>query len=204
MSKEENKSKGKLLKFLIVAASVAVIIIITGLYFIYRLFEYAPPNTGLDFTKIMNKKIISQKAPISPDTARVFFTTDGRYLNAEIVEISRDLSPYERIQILINRLTKGPASKYFEKILPENVTLQAIFIGENEVTLDFSKELSENFQGGTITEMLTVYSIVNTVTLNVDNIQKVQIMTEGKIRTVLSGEIDISRPLSTNLNLIHW
>lgn len=197
--------KGKVIvRSLIVLTSILVIISTLSLYFIYRISKSQAPGSELDFSRIVKEKILSHEAPVSPDTARVFFTTDGRYLSAEIFPLSLDLTPYQRVERLLNRLIMGPASKYFEPTLPSNVEILGIFMEENEVTLDFSGELKTNLQGGVTQELLTVYSIVNTVALNVEGIARVQILVDGKITPLLTREIDLEKPLRANLNLIRY
>ena len=212
---EPKEKKGTLLRFLIVVGALCLVVILLGLFFLYNLFQTPPGTPDLDFSKLRSPSEIlsakgmapylsSSKPAVSPNTARVFFTTDGRYLSAELTEISRDLSSYERINRLTDRLIKGPVSKYFEPVIPPGTNLLGLYIGEDEVTLDFSKELQDNFQGGIMAGMLAVYSIVNTVTLNVEGIDRVQILIDGKAASTLAGEIDLSAPFGPNLNLIHW
>jgi hypothetical protein len=43
--------------------------------------------------------------------------------------------------------------------------------------------------------MLTVYSIVNTAVANLDGIERVQILVEGKEVETLAGHLDLSKPL---------
>lgn len=195
--------KGKvIIRFLIVLISILAIIGAGGLYFIYRISKTQAPGSELDFSQIVKEKVLSHEAPVSPESARVFFTTDGQTLSAEIFPLPLELLPYQRVERLLNRLIMGPASKYFEPTLPQNVKILGIFMEENEVTLDFSEELKTQFQGGVAQELLTCYSIINTIALNVDGIERVQILIDGKITPFLSSEIDLEKPLRVNLNLI--
>jgi hypothetical protein len=197
--------KGKIIfRFLIVLTSILVIIGALGLFFLYRISKSQAPGNELDFSRIIKEKVISNEAPVSPDAARVFFTSDGKTLSAEFSPLPLELTPYQRVERLLNRLLTGPASKYFEPTLPQNVKILGIFMEENVVTLDFSEELKTQFQGGLSQELITVYSIVNTVTLNVDGIERVQILINGKTVPLLSREIDLEKPLRANLNLIRY
>ena len=73
---------------------------------------------------------------------------------------------------------------------------------EEVAFLNFSKEISERHPGGSSAELQTIYSIVNTVTLNFPDIKKVQLLIEGKKVNTLAGHIDISFPLSQDKDLI--
>ncbi|MBN1900034.1 GerMN domain-containing protein [Candidatus Sumerlaeota bacterium] len=197
--------KGRVIvRFLIILGSFLLIISGAILFFIFQFSKSRIPEGNLDFSRFIGEKLPSREAPVSPDTARVFFTTDGRSLSPEIFPLSSDLTPYQRVEGLLKRLITGPASKYFEPTIPLNVKILGIFIDEDDITLDFSGELKTSLQGGVTQELLTIYSIVNTVALNVEGIRRVQILIDGKTTPLLSREIDIEKPLMTNLNLIRY
>ena len=204
MSRKREKLGGDLVRFIITLGAAAVVMIAVGLYFIHRLLEEPAPSTQLDFSRVVGEKMIHTEPPVSENAARVFFTSDGRTLSSEIIETGRDMTAYEQVDRLAHRLIKGPTSRYFAEVIPDKTSLRAIYITDNEVTLDFTKEIRENFQGGITAELLTVYSIVNTVTMNIQGVDLVRIMIEGEPAKTLAGEIDISAPLSANLNLVRW
>jgi len=53
--------------------------------------------------------------------------------------------------------------------------------------------------GGTVSELLTVYTIVNVVTANLPAITSVQVLVDGKEVDTLAGHVDLRRPLAKNL-----
>ncbi len=204
MTDNDKKKGGDFLRFLVTIGAAALVVIILGLYSLHRIFEVGPSPSRLDFSHVITGRLLLSKAPVSPDTARVFFTTDGRHLSAEVVEIPEDLTLYQRTHRLLTRLLKAPESKYFQPVLPDDVKVRGLYLVDDAVTVDFSKGLTENFRGGIITEMLMVYSIVDTIVLNVQEVNRVQILIGGKVVPTLGGEVDISRPLGANLNLVRW
>ena len=68
--------------------------------------------------------------------------------------------------------------------------------------MDFSSALAEDHPGGSTGELITVYSIVDTLLTNFPSQSKVQILIQGKPRETLSGHIDIRKPLSKNTDII--
>ena len=56
--------------------------------------------------------------------------------------------------------------------------------------------------GGTLNELLTVYTIVNALTVNLPAVTAVQVLVDGKEVDTLSGHIDLRQPLSKNLNWV--
>ena len=69
-------------------------------------------------------------------------------------------------------------------------------------TLDFSKELSENHPGGSSAELQTIFAIVNSITMNIEEITTVQILVAGELEETLAGHIIISIPLGADKKII--
>ena len=191
-------------RFLAALGAAAIIVTALGLYFIHRITSRPPSMPQIDFSKALKETIIKAEAPVSPNTARIFFTTDGRYLSAEAMELPRDLDAHARLSRIMERLLSGPTSRYFEPILPDGTSRRGMYLLNDKVVIDFSKEISTNLHDGVVAEMLALYSVVNSVTLNIPEIRQVQFLIEGEERATLDGEVDISAPLGANLNLIKW
>lgn len=85
--------------------------------------------------------------------------------------------------------------------LPRGTTLLSAEIKGDTAYLNFSKELKENFPGGSSTEMIAVYGIVNTA-CSIKGIKKVQLLVEGKIIDSLGGHLEISEPLEPETSLV--
>jgi len=56
--------------------------------------------------------------------------------------------------------------------------------------------------GGTQNELLTVYTIVNALTINLPAVTTVQLLVDGKEVDTLSGHVDLRQPLARNLNWV--
>ena len=61
--------------------------------------------------------------------------------------------------------------------------------------VDLSREVVSAHPGGSLTELLTVYAIVNAVTANLPAVQRVQILVDGKEVDTIAGHVDVRRPL---------
>jgi hypothetical protein len=68
--------------------------------------------------------------------------------------------------------------------------------------VDFSLELSGLHPGGIIAERLTLHSIVNSLVLNLDAVERVQLLLEGKPASTLSGHLDIGHAKTADLLII--
>ena len=87
--------------------------------------------------------------------------------------------------------------------IPKETTLKALYItGNGTAYVDFSGEIRTHHPGGVKNEMLTLYSIVNTLILNISDIRNVKILIDGHESDTLNGHIDIRFPINANMLLI--
>lgn len=91
-------------------------------------------------------------------------------------------------------LIKGPESSDFYTTIPEGTQVNEVYIAGDIAYIDLSEEIFKNHPGGSSGELMTVYSIVNTLT-EIPPIKSVQILVEGNEMKSLVGHIDISMPL---------
>ena len=61
------------------------------------------------------------------------------------------------------------------------------------------REATTSHPGGTVNELLTIYTIVNALTVNLPAVNAVQVLVDGKEVDTLSGHVDLPRPLAKNL-----
>ena len=72
----------------------------------------------------------------------------------------------EIIKLILDALVEGPKGDLMRTI-PENTKIDALYITPDAmVVVDLSTDVREVFSGGAKTEILTVYSIVNSIILN--------------------------------------
>jgi spore germination protein GerM len=90
---------------------------------------------------------------------------------------------------IINELIKGPSSIDHYPTLPSDVEVIDVTISNNLATVDLGKRIITNFTDiphGSETELLAIYSIVNTLT-EFEEIEKVKITVEGKDEGEIEG-----------------
>lgn len=114
---------------------------------------------------------------------------DGVDLAARRVSI-RSGTPAEEARGAITALLEN------NETMPHGTRLIDISVKDSTAYADFSTELSANHQGGSSGELQTIYSIVNTIALNIPEIKRVQILIAGRSEKTLAGHIDISQPLA--------
>ena len=96
-----------------------------------------------------------------------------------------------------------PAPPPYVSLIPPGTTLRAFYATERgDAFVDLSTEVASEHAGGSATELLTVYAIVNAVTANLPAVQRVQILVDGREVDTLAGHVDLRRPLERDLSLV--
>ncbi len=127
----------------------------------------------------------------------------GRGLVGEPREIFETRAPGDRAKQIVADLLSGPNSGKALRTLPQGTRLRQIFVMDNGVAyLDFSSELKTGLGGGSREELLAVYSIIDSVALNIREIKRVAILIDGREVETLNGHLDLRRPLPPNRSLI--
>src|SRR5215470_10968680 len=128
---------------------------------------------------------------------KLLFTTPGsKFLSSEERSIIYQETLLAQAKEVLAELLNGPADQLAPTI-PPGTKLLDLFISKDGIAYaDFSSELVSNHPGGSDGEISTVYSIVDTLTLNFPQIKRVQILVDSKAVETLKGHLDLSRPLT--------
>lgn len=131
-----------------------------------------------------------------------FSDRDGEYLIGEKRKIEKRSEVKEEAKETINELIKGPKGK-LTPTLPSRTRCLNLKVNEKGVAIiNFNKALSKDHPGGSSAEILTTYSIVNSLTLNFPRIKEVQILIEGKPVETITGHLSLKQPISSKPDLI--
>jgi hypothetical protein len=97
----------------------------------------------------------------------------------------------------------GEAPAPLASPFPEGTRVQAIYLTPTgDAFVDLSLEVSRGHQGGSLDELLTVYALVNALTINVPEISAVQILVDGREVDTLAGHVDLRRPLARDMKWV--
>lgn len=136
-------------------------------------------------------------------TATLFYSSAG---GEALVPVRREVAladgmvPQAR-EILSAQLLGAPEP--YASVIPEGTVLRAFYTTERgDAFVDLSPEVSARHSGGSFSELLTVYAIVNAVTANLPSVQRVQILIDGREVDTLAGHVDLRRPLERDLSLV--
>ena len=87
--------------------------------------------------------------------------------------------------------------------IPPDTMLRAIYLSERgDLFVDLTSQLTSAHPGGVLEELFTVYTIVNSVTVTLPAITRVQILINGREVDTLAGHVDLRNPLSKNLSWV--
>jgi spore germination protein GerM len=136
-------------------------------------------------------------------TATLYYgSSDGRAL----VRVRRDVPSATGVveqgrQILTVQFQDAPQP--FVQVVPKGTKLRAFYVTDRgDAFVDLSGDVVSAHPGGSLTELLTVYAIVNAVTANLPAIQRVQLLVEGKEVDSIAGHVDVRRPLERDSTLV--
>ncbi len=104
-------------------------------------------------------------------------------------------------KLVIDQLLKGPETEGLLSALPSGSKLNSITVSENGVCIvNFDGAIETAVSG--ITENVTVYSIVNSLT-ELDNIKQVQILVNGETPHLSNTDMDLTKAISRNEDIIN-
>jgi Sporulation and spore germination len=141
----------------------------------------------------------SSAGPTRKIKARLFYVAeDGLRLVASEQEVIFGEGTLEQGRRLIEAQL-GTAPPPLVSAIPAGTKLRDLFItetGDSSVAfVDLSSEVTSGHPGGALSELLTVYTIVDLLTENLPAITSVQILVDGKEADTLAGHVDLRRPL---------
>jgi spore germination protein GerM len=131
-----------------------------------------------------------------------FSDSEGEYLIAEKRPILKKNEVKEEAKETILELIKGPKEKLIPTLPPRTKLLTLQINDAGVAKVNFSLALSKDHPGGSSAEMMTVYSIVNSLALNFPQIKRVQILIDGKSIETITGHLSLRQPIFPKPDLI--
>ncbi len=142
-------------------------------------------------------------APTQKSPVHIYFANrNNNFLMAEQRVVFYPDEPAGLAGSIINALIKGP-QKGLLRTIPADTRLRALYIiSDGTCYVDLSEAVRKNHPGGCKSELLTIYSMVNSLILNVPEIERVQFLIDGQEAPTLAGHIDLRLPVKANMLLI--
>jgi hypothetical protein len=142
--------------------------------------------------------------PGEPLRLRLYFQAGEQFrLDEEGREISGGNGLGERVRACLEALARGPVAAWLRPLLPAGASIRHVFLdGHGRVYVDLAASVRADLAGkDSEGQRLAVFSIVNTLLANFDDLTAVQLLFEGSEGPRLAG-VDLRRPLQADLDLV--
>jgi len=174
----------------------------------YAVFYYVE-KPWFPHPSLKNRDSIHQKTPYSPalplekKTVHLYFKNkDNFFLVAETHVLVCADDPILLGKTILEMLIRGPGQGLAPTI-PQHTGLRAFYIAEDGTAyVDLTENIQTDHPGGSTAEMITLYSIVNSLVLNIPTVKQVKILINGQESMTLAGHMDIRNPFKANMLMI--
>jgi spore germination protein GerM len=174
----------------------------------YAVFLYITKPSSIQSSLINSTRINKQPQPLSvlplgEKAADLYFKDkDMAFLGAETRELVHPENSILLGKAILEMLIKGPEQGLVPTI-PPHTGLNAFYIAEDGTAYaDLTENIQTDHPGGSTTEMITIYSIVNSLVLNIPEVKQVKILINGQEAMTLAGHIDIRNPFKANMLMV--
>jgi hypothetical protein len=173
-----------------------LIILLLGLLFI----------GGLAGGYLYFSKIYSKAMPASEERVEALPKTEdlislkiyhpvGNRLQIEEKRVQSRTTQISIAQSVIEEFLKGPVGSQVSE-LPKGTKLLGIYRDADKILyIDLSEEFRRNFQGDALSEYLVLKGLYDSLTSNLDDVEDVKILIEGRETETLGGHFYLSYPL---------
>ena len=162
----------------------------------------APGPAAVDPVSTTTPPATSPAAPKIKATL-YFASEDGLHLVPSEREVPLAEGVVAQARSILEAQLSAEAQAPLVSTIPKGAALRGIFVSDrNEVFVDLEPAIRTAHPGGTMRELMTVYTIVNAVLTNLPNLQEVQILIGGQEADTLAGHVDLRRPLKKSEALI--
>jgi spore germination protein GerM len=136
-------------------------------------------------------------------SVRLYFEAkekDGLLAEEREVAFASDLS--DQIRIVVEELVKGPAGDLVATLPPATRVEDVFVLARGVACVNLSGDPALGLPGGSRSELLTVYSIVNTIVANFPAVSRVQLVLNSQLSSSFGGHVDLTRPLPADMTLL--
>jgi spore germination protein GerM len=172
--------------------SFAVFVAVFGIT-IFMLFMRMPGKLTAE------EKNTRSKQQSSKSVVHLYFSDRE---NAEERALIYSDNPAAFGKTIVEALMEGPR-KGLVRTIPEQTTLRALFVAQDGTAyVDLSETIKDTFPGGIKVELFAIFSIVNSLILNIPEIDSVKILVGGNEAMTLAGHVELRFPFNANMLLI--
>jgi hypothetical protein len=151
---------------------------------------------------------VAGPAPPEPDAQRtisvkLYFESpdlSGLLPEDRSLPFSVDLS--RQLRTVVEELVRGSTTGLTPPLAANTKVLDVFVSARGVAFVSLSREAAAGVPGGSTTELLTVYSVVNSITANFPAVKRVQLLLDDRPVTTFAGHVDVSRPLPPDMTFV--
>jgi spore germination protein GerM len=166
---------------------------VSGSYFVFRTFARQDKSASAQGP--------SDEAAGQEDLfdLRMFYPIDGRIETIE-KKLPRRTKQSTIAEAVVEEYFMGPENGKASPI-PQNVRLLGIYKGYDRILyVDLSDEVRRNFQGDALSEFLVLKGLYESLIANLQDIQDVKVLVEGREIETLGGHFYLNFPLKNTVS----
>ena len=185
------------------AKILLVILIVTlaagGFYLrsLARRVFHEPPQRGEEAARAKLDQFALQPNNGTTQLATLYFPalSEGK-LMTESRAITWAQGDADRVRQVVLALAEGSQQGYGRVFAP-STTVRAVFLGaDGTAYVDLSNDILTDFEPGIQSETLAIYSIVNSITINIPSVKRVRFLIQGQEVETLDGHADLTARFS--------
>jgi spore germination protein GerM len=188
----------------VIALMVLLVALAAGFIYLRVLTRRAKMDArqrGEEGARTQLREAAMQSSKGAEHTITLYFPSDeDGLLVSENRQIAWANNDTDRIRQVVLALTDG-SLKGLRRPVPPSTELRAAFLtSDGTAYVDFSNNAVALLAPGIQSESLSVYSIVNSLAVNVPAVKKVKILVQGQEVETLGGHVDLSEDFSPDAN----
>ncbi|HOD30331.1 MAG TPA: GerMN domain-containing protein [Smithellaceae bacterium] len=187
----KNRKKKKSTRILYLLAILGSIFIVLVIFFLI-LFNALFPAVDKDSLRKKEKYAVT-----------IYFSDrQERFLLPEKRYVIKEDNPARQTEEIVKALLNGSKAGLIDTF-PDGVEVKDVNVDRGgTASVNFNSNLKKLHPGGSAAEMITIYSLVNSITQNVDEVKRVKILVEGKETSSIKGHISTKNYFQPNKELI--
>lgn len=140
---------------------------------------------------------LSAENKVAPRTIRLFYESPEMLLTSETRNVQLPESPAGALPLVVRELFKGSANRGVPRLFPVDTVVRGAFLlPDGTALVDLGgATLSQGWSTGSHQELMAVYSVVQTVTVNFPEARRVHLLLNGEPAETLGGHIALEKPL---------
>ncbi len=157
-----------------------------------RIFLDIPSPREEAVRATLSEAVLRSSTATNQSVTLYFPAIEKRRLAGEKRDLPLAADDTDKVHQILLALIEGPRLES-NRALPPSTEVRAIFLSRDGAAfVDFSSDVLARLTPGIENETLTVYSVVNSLAVNIPSVKKVKILIQGQEVETLDGHADLS------------